>query len=351
MEQATLEISWGTILKIIIVCFAFYIVFLIKEILILSLFAFVISMLFDEPIRLLERRISRPLAVVFLYLLVFTGFSLLIYFPATSIISEVRRFIGLFPFYFEQFSPPLRRLGVEAFEDMENFIGALEKIVQGMTINILNVLFSVFGGIASTLFVISVAIFLSLEGKNIENVLVLLISGKDEEFIRSLWRRSQRNVGFWFLKSVIGCIFLGIASYIAFLLLGINYPFSLALIGGSFNFVPFIGPFSAIFLMFIVLALDSWSKAFFAVLIYIILQEIENNIISPLITKKLVGLSPVLVLISLTAGGKLFGILGAVLTVPLMGVIIELTKGFLERKKGIRIRIEDSQSLNNDSEF
>lgn len=313
--------------------FAFYLVILLKEILILSLFGLVISILFEIPIRVLTRKIPRGLAVAFVYILTFTALSFLFYLPASSIVNEVKNFVKLFPVYFEQVSPPLKELGIEAFQDLERFVAALESSVQVLTSNILNVLFSIFGGIASTVYVLSIAIFLSLEGKSIEEALILFFSKKDQRAIRALWRNAQKRVGLWFLRTGLGCLFVGVVSYLSFLAIKIDYPLSLSIIGGAFNFVPIVGPILASVVIFIILAFESLPKAFFALIAYVVIQQIENNIVGPLLTKKLVGISPALVLISLAAGQELLGILGALLMVPLIAIMVEFIKGLLERRR------------------
>ncbi len=333
MQDNLLEISWSTILKVAIAFFAFYLIFLNKDILILSLFGLVISLLFEAPIRILEKKLPRGLAVAFLYVLIFSSITFLIYFPASNIVEEVRRFVQLFPFYFEQIAPPLRNLGIKMFNDIEDFINAMDGIVQLLTDNIFNVLFSIFGGITSTIFVVSMAIFLSLEGKIFETNLMLFFPEEDKTYVKSLWRRCQKRIGLWFLRTILGCLFVGITSYISFRILGANYPLSLAFLGGAFNFVPMIGSTLAGFLIFTTLALDSVPKAFFALLIYIIIQQIENNIVGPLLVKKFIGLSPTLILMSLAIGANLYGLLGAILTVPLIALCSEFAKGILKKKR------------------
>jgi len=329
--EKSLEISWGTILRLALTFFCLYLVYLARDILVLSVFGLVIAVLFETPIRFLERRIPRVLAVVFLYMLVFSFLCLLVYLPASRFISEIRQFIGLFPAYFEQVAPPLRNLGIQAFKDIESFVDTLEKLIQAMTANILNVLFSFFGGISATIFVISIAIFLSLEGKDIEKNLILLFPKKDEEFIVSLWRRCQKTVGLWFLTSILSCFFVGVLSFVVFSLLKTKYSLSLSLLAGALNFVPILGPIFASILIFTLLFLDSLTKAFLALVCFVIIQQIENNIVTPFMTKKFVGLSPVLILVSLAVGGRLFGILGAILTIPLVAIVVKFSKGLLER--------------------
>jgi len=332
-NQNSLDISWNTILRIAFLFFIFYLIFLIKDILVLFVFGLVISILFEIPIRALEKKIPRGLAVVILYALSFILITLIIYLPASKFINEIRQFVNLFPAYFEKTSPILRGLGFEAFENLETFVSELENLIQAMTANIFSVLVSIFGGVASTVFVFSIAIFLSLEGKSVEKNLILLFSEKDEDFVISLWQKCQKKIGFWFLRSVISSLFIGICSFIAFSILKTKYPLVLGLTSGALNFVPVIGPIFASFLIFVVLSLDSITKALLGVIVSILIQQIENNLVTPLITKKFVGLSPTLVLVSLTIGAKLFGFLGAILAVPLVGAAAEFAKGILERKK------------------
>lgn len=332
-EEHTFELSWASILKIVLTFFALYTVFLIQDILLLSVFGLVIAVLFEAPVRRLAKRIPRWLAVLFLYSLTFGAFSFLVYLPASSLVGEIKEFIGLFPVYFEQLAPPLRKLGLKAFQDLENFVAALEQATEVLSSNILNVLFSIFGGVASTIFVLSVSVFVSLEGDKMEKALSLFFPKEEKGFARRLWRRSEKKVGWWFLKIVSGCLFLGLGLYLSLLLIEANYPLSLALLGGIANFVPLLGPAIATLALFMVLALDSVSKAFFGSLLYILLQQIENNILGPLIVKKFARLSPVLVIVSIAAGGKLFGLLGSILMVPLVGMAVEFGQGFLERRR------------------
>lgn len=344
MEKQILELSWATIARIVFTFFVLYLVFLIQDILILAVFGLVISIVFEVPARILSKYVARPLAVFFLYTAVFVTLSFLIYIPASSIVKEVGNFIDLFPLYFEQVSPPLRKLGIEAFRDIQNFVSSLEGLVSVITSNVLNVLFSIFGGISSTIFVVSMALFLSLEGSEIKNALSMFFPDRDKALVEELWARAEKRVGFWFLRVVAGCLFLGVSFYISLFFLGTNYPLSLALVGGIANFVPLVGPVLATLVIFMILALDSLSSALFGVLIYAALQQIENNIVSPLLAKRFADLSPVLVLVALAAGGKLFGLLGAVLMVPLVGVVVEFVTGFLHARRG-KTSIEITENL------
>jgi len=116
-------------------------------------------------------------------------------------------------------------------------------------------------------------------------------------------------------------------------LFNVEYALSLAFLAGVLDFIPVLGPVFAGVVAFIFIALDSWVKAIFVLIGFVLIQQIEGNILSPILTRKFVGLPPVLVLLSLAIGAKLLGILGAVLATPLAGIIFEFLRDFLRKKK------------------
>jgi len=329
-----LDISWGTILKISLAFLIFYIIYLVKDILVWFIFALIISVLFNPAVTFLQRiKVPRILAVIFIYVAIFGILGLLVYWMAPVFFSEIQQFSQLFPQYFEKIAPPLRDLGVEAFENMESFSQALGSILQKASSDILSALAVFFGGVGSTIFVLSIALFLSLEGKWVERVIGLLSPRKYEAYVLALWERSQTKVAGWFGSRILLALFVGVAVFIMLHLFNVEYALSLALLAGVLDFIPVLGPVFAGAVAFIFIALDSWVKAIFVLIGFVLIQQIEGNILSPILTRKFVGLPPVLVLLSLAIGAKLLGILGAVLAIPLAGIIFEFLRDFLRKKK------------------
>ena len=239
----------------------------------------------------------------------------------------------LIPRYLERISPVFKTLGIRAFENLENLTTALGSSLESLTNSIFTAFFAIFGGIFSTIFVVTMAIFLSLEEKVVEKGLILFFPREYESYALDLWPRCQKKVTGWFLSRVIACLFVGVFSYLAFYLLNTEYPFSLGLLAGVLNFIPIVGPIITSVLIFFVVALDSFVKAVFALTAFTLIQQIENNILTPILSQRFVGLSPVLTLVALAIGGTLWGILGAILVIPLVGIIFEFTKDFLEKRK------------------
>ncbi|MFC1629622.1 AI-2E family transporter [Patescibacteria group bacterium] len=329
-----LDISWAAILKISVVILCFYLLYLTRDLLVWFLFSLIVSILFNPVVNFLCRfKVPRVLSVIFVYLAAFSFISYLVFITASLLIAEIQQFLDFFPQYFEKVSPVFRGLGLKAFQDLETFSAAATQILEKMAVNIFNAFFAIFGGIFSTILVVTIAIFLSLEDKAVEKTLSLLFPKKYEAYVMNLWTRSQKQVSGWFLSRVIGCLFVSVVSYVSFLILAVKYPFSLALLAGVLNFIPVVGPVITAAILFLVTFLSSLSKALFVLIIFILIQQIENNIITPLLSQKFIGLPPVLVLLALSVGGVLWGFLGAILSIPLFGILFEFLKEFLKKRK------------------
>jgi predicted PurR-regulated permease PerM len=332
--EKLLDISWKTIFKISLAVICFYILYSIRGILVWFIFALTISVLFNPAINFLQRRkIPRIAGVILVYFGLFGLLSFLIYLVVPLFASEIQAFLESFPQYFEKISPPLRGLGFQAFNNVESFLQALGGALEGMADNIFNVLFTIFGGVFAALFVIVTAIFLSLEEKAGERALILFCPKKYESYVLNLWLRCQKKVAGWFGARLIACLFVGLASYLAFLLFNIKYPFTLALFAGVFNFIPYLGPLLTGVVLFFVVFPTEPLKGIFVLITFALIQQVENSVLSPILMKKFIGLPPALVLIALVVGANLWGLLGAILAIPLFGILFEFLKEFLQKRR------------------
>ena len=335
MNQAkVLDISWGTIIKVAIALLCFYVLYLIRDILIWIIFALVISILFDPAIDFLQkRRLPRALAAIFIYVTVFGIVGLILYWTAPLFISEIQQFSQLFLQYFEKIAPPLKGLGIEAFENFGSFTEAIERWLVRASTGIFSALSLIFGGIFSTVTIFAIAIFLSMEEKGTERVIGLLSPKKYEAFVLSLWEKTQRTVAKWFGIRILACLVVGILAFTVCHVLNIKYAVSFGLLAGALDIIPIIGPIIAGAIIIIFTALDSWLKALLILVAFILIQQIEGNVLTPVLTKKFIGLPAALVLIALIIGAKLWGILGAILAIPLAGILFEFLRDFLKKKK------------------
>lgn len=333
-----LDISWGMIFKILFTILFVYFIYLIRDLIIWFIFALVLSILFEPIIDILtKRRIPRTLAVALVYL---SFFGMLIYFSYISmpfLISEIRNFSASFPqqipVFFEKISPTFQKLGIDTFESFDVFLANFQKPLEDVTKNIFSILIVFFGGIMSAFFTIGLSFFISLEKGLTERFLIFFFPKKYENYLINLWNKSKEKVIGWFLMRIIGVIFVGLSAYFCFLILNVNYPLSLAAIAGIFDFVPIVGPLVAAIILFITVALDNFLKAIFVIVVFALIGTIENNVLFPILSKRIIKVSPIIVLVSLFIGGKFWGVLGAIILVPLAAIIFEFLKDFLKENK------------------
>jgi len=164
--EKILDISWAGIFKVVFVLLLVYLLFLIKDLLILIIFALIISVLFNPAIDFLqEKRVPRVLAAGLIYILIFGVLGFSMYLISLSFVPEIRQFAELFSQYFEKIAPPLKGLGIEAFENFEVFVEASERWLTGASANIFAALSAIFGGVFSAFTIFSLAFFFSLEEK------------------------------------------------------------------------------------------------------------------------------------------------------------------------------------------
>lgn len=344
MPETTLDTSWKTIIKIFIAGFGFYVIYLARDIVLWFFFALIISVLLEPAINFLRwLRLPKILAITLVYLSIFGLLGLLIYLTAPIFIFELRQFSQFIPEYFAKISPVLRQFGINVAESFNSFAGSLIKNLEEGSKGLINALISFFGGIASAFFILVLAFFLSMEEKGVERFLVLVTPKRYEERVITLFGRAQRKVSGWFGARVLACIFVGAASFIVFYVFDVKYAFLLGLIAGVFNFVPYIGPWvtAVILAVFVSVSAESWLTVLYVLAAFIIIQTIENSVLTPMLMKKMIELPPVLVLLALLFGAQVLGLLGAIFAVPVFGIVYEFLKEFLEKRKSGPVQLSD----------
>lgn len=341
MNSRVLDISWGSIVKLTVAFFSLYFLYLLRDILVWVIFGLIFSVLFNPAIDFLSRKyFPRVLATVLIYVIVFGVLGLTIYLTAPLFLTEINQFSQIFPQYFEKVSPFLRGLGIEAFENFESFSQTFEQGLSQASANIFSAVGTVFGGILSAVTIFAIALFLSLEEKGIDKIIGILTPKRYEAFALNLWARSQKKVGGWFGARIICCLFVGLMTFVTCYALNIKYATSFGFMAGVLNIIPIIGSIIPAILIIVLVALTSWTKAMFFLIAFIIIQQIEGNILTPVLTKKFIGLPPVLVLVAVMAGAKLWGIMGALLAIPIAGIGFEFLRDFLKKRKEEKEKVE-----------
>ena len=332
-QQKILEISWATILRVITVLAVLYFLFLIRDLLVWFLFALIISILFDPAISFLQRKyLPRTLAAIIVYMGIFILLGVFLWRLTPLLLNELIVFSKYFREYFEGLSPYLRGLGIKAFESFEAFTQTLESILIKGSANIFTALGSFFGGIFSAVTIFAIAFFLSIEKEGVEKTIYLIAPREYKQKALKVWERTKRKITWWFGIRILGCLWVGILTGITCFVLDVKYSAFFGVLAGVSNFIATLGPLFTGAIIALIIALESIPRALIFVAIFILIQQIEGQVLLPILTKKFLRLPPALVLMAILIGGRLWGLLGAILAIPLMGMLFEFIRGILEKR-------------------
>ncbi|MCI8331490.1 MAG: AI-2E family transporter [Clostridiales bacterium] len=145
-----------------------------------------------------------------------------------------------------------------------------------------------------------------------------------------------RYVDNTFGKFLVGKIFdsliIGILTFVVMTLVRVPYSALIAVVVGVTNIIPFFGPFiGAIPSVFIVLIADP-IMAIWVLVIIIVIQQLDGNIIGPKIIGNTVGLGSLWIVVSIIVFGKLYGVIGMIIAVPLFSILYKLLKDWVEKR-------------------
>ncbi len=333
-DKKTIDVSWAMLAKIGLALAVGYALYLAREVLSLALFALIISVLFNPAVDFLEKlKVPRGASVFLVYFSVFGIFGAGIYWLAPIFAIETQQLGQLFPLYFEKVSPFLSGMGFVIFQSMDAFVAAVRDWMVGASSGIIGSLGVLFGGILTTFTIIVAAAFFSLEAAGIKKFILLAIPAKREKIVLDWWGRAQVKISGWFAVRLAGMLAVGVFTSLACWALDIRYPVFLGFFAGVADIVPFIGPIASGAVIALVALLDSWQKAAAAIAIFTIIQQLENNLVIPLLSKKFIEFPAILVLLSLLAGKAIWGVAGAILAIPLFGVLYDFVRDYLMRNK------------------
>lgn len=309
-----IEISHRTIIFTLVLLASIWLVLQIRDILFLVFVAFIIMSTLRPTVDwMVSKKIPRLLATVLVYILVFgvIGFSIGSTIP--SLVSQITNFTQAFPSIISRVLPSLN-IDLNAFSQQLAPLGE----------NVLKVTISIFSNIISICMVMVFSFYFLLERKHAEKIVAGFVGEEKAMSFISVIERIEARLGSWMMGQLFLMITIGLLSYLGLLLLGEKYALPLAIIAGLLEIVPNIGPVVAAIPAVLIALAVSPVMALSVVILYIVIQQLENNLIVPLVMKKSVGISPIITIFSLLVGSKLAGVAGAVLAIPILLIIQEL---------------------------
>jgi putative permease len=164
--------------------------------------------------------------------------------------------------------------------------------------------------------------FLLKDGRDIKRRFIALVPNRYFEFSMSLLQKMDLQIGNYLRGQCLDALIIGIISIIVLRLLDVKYFLIIGTFAGLANIIPFIGPIAGAVPAVVVSILETgnFTKAFYVLLAFVLVQLIDNAVVKPVVVARMVSMHPVMVLLVVIIGGKFFGILGMILSVPAYGI-------------------------------
>lgn len=286
-------------------------------------------------VRFLQRVMPRFLAVIIVYLLVLSGLALLLYLVATTIIEQVRSLIQYVqslinsgPNGNSQVQPildALQRVGISQTQ-LKSFGQQLLGQLQGVVTNVLPFVSNVFSVLLNTFLTAMLSIYFLFTGPKVIHWLRKKTPLRQRNQINFLVDTTQRVVGGYIRGTVTLAVVFSILTGIGVALIGVPYPFLLSVLSFVLEFVPFLGVYITGAAIVLLALTKGWVTGLLALGLFVLLQNLENNVLSPRIVGGAVGINPIINIFAVIAGTNLFGLAGAFFAAPIAGFIQALLK-------------------------
>ena len=193
--------------------------------------------------------------------------------------------------------------------------------------------FGLFRGIAGGLFWffswLILTIYFIIDGERAFYWIMSLFPPVQRDRLETTLLRADARVRKWLIGQAGLMLMLGCCSGIVFGLLRVKYFYALAMFAGCANIVPIVGPLTSVAVAALIAGWDSWSKLVGVLIFYFLYQQIESAFLTPRIMKSTLDLPPLAVIIALSVGGALAGVLGALVAVPTAALVAVLADEYL----------------------
>ncbi len=284
--------------------------------------AFVAYYLLNPIVDILERlRIKRIWGIILLILGISGALTGLILLTAPSIEAQVKDLVQSFPQYLRQIGNSFTEwiqnsfLGPyydEGYNWLMERLGELPEIIGTYITNgfqgVQNIASTITSTVVSIITFPFILFFLLKDGKKFQRFTIKVFPPKFREDTKQILNNIDTQVGSYIQGQIIVASVIGILLFIGYLIIGLEYAFTLAIVAAVTSVVPYLGPTIAIIPAAIIAIVDSPFMLLKLVIVWIAVQFLEGNFVSPNIMGKTMQIHPLTIILVLLIAGNLFGV-------------------------------------------
>ncbi|MBE9142368.1 AI-2E family transporter [Planktothrix mougeotii] len=286
-----------------------------------------IAFLLNYAVAKLERFIPRGIAAALVYLIAIVTFVIIALTLVPPVFNQGRQLITRLPELIESGRQQLAEFQVWSAERnlpfdvgilQQQLLSRIQSTIEPILTGSLGLVLGTFNWFFDLIFILVIAFYMLLDGERLWNLLITILSPQIREVLTfSL----ERNLKKFVLGQTLQGIFMATTLTVAFLMLKVPYFLLFAVVIGLLEIIPFVGATLGIGTVTIIVAFIDWWLALQVLAVAIAIQQVKDNIVAPRIMGDLTGLSPVIIFSALLLGGKIAGLLGFILAIPMAGVV------------------------------
>lgn len=316
----------GQWISLLALAISLYLVWQIRQVLLLVFAAIVLATVLNRVVRILQRwHVKRSIAVaITVILLLLTLFGLFaIILP--RLIGQLQQLSDALPQAVEQLRASYEwlqsKIPGQALTDDQQAEGLIQNIqawVSGLLGNFITIISNSVSIFLSLLLFIAATIMLLINPLQYRHVFILAFPAFYRSRIHEILDECETSLVGWIRGTLIAMVTIGLLSYIGLLILGVPLPLVNALIAGLLEFIPNVGPTLSVVPPALLALLDAPWKSLAVIGLYVLIQQFESLVLVPLVMKREVSLLPLFTVLSVVVFSIFFRFLGLFLAIPLL---------------------------------
>jgi len=347
-SQSAWRQTLRTVLIVVAVAISLYLIYLLRRPLTWIFIAAFLAIALAGPVNILQRKMPRGLAVALVYFGVILIPIVLMSLIVPPIVNQGNNLADNLPKYAHDFSDFIvKNRTLHRLQTDYNITGKLEEQASklpGKLGDAAGVLSDIGLGLVNSIFtavtILILSIFLMGAGPRWLEAWAARYEPEDADWWRRLFERIGNAVGNYVAGALLQATVAGVSSWIVLIILGVPFALPLAVIIFLLDLVPLVGAtLGAILVGLVTLFNDFPVDTIVWVVWAIVYQQIENTVIQPRIQARAVQLEPLIVLVSVLFGSTLFGVMGALLAIP-VAAAIQITVREYRTLRGSRARAQ-----------
>ncbi len=309
-------------------------------------------------IKKLKLKSKRGLAIFISYVTAFFIISMVVKFLLPQLIDSILGLVNDIPTYINNATELINKLIKDLnIEDqysqtlIDNFNNLVNYIIRFVT-NLIPALGIFVTKIASSIWNvvlgIIVSVYLLIDKEKLcalsKKITFGLLPENYANNLIKLVHKSNYTFGRFLIGKIIDSLIIGVLTFIILTIFKMPYTVLVSVIVGITNIIPFFGPFIGAIPSFIIILFVSPVQAVWFLLIIFFIQQLDGNVIGPKILGDSIGISAFWILFSILVAGKVLGLVGMIIGVPLFAIFYSIVKGFIEgrlKKKGLKTDTKD----------